>query len=131
MKMIRALAIPFSAAVFSLSLSAQTERHIHVNEEHLDEDEIVIMDWLTKQALPDGSYWLNTLTGAWGTEGNEEPVGVIDLVALSEQVQQYQSVTQGRATINQSQNGSVVSGNINGKRCTFASAGGTTFKVCD
>jgi hypothetical protein len=37
-----------------------------------------------------------------------------------------------RGFINQSQNGSVVSGrNSNGQNCTFASAGGTTFKVCD
>lgn len=34
-------------------------------------------------------------------------------------------------SINQSQNGSVVSGKLNGQDCTFASVGGTTVKLCD
>ena len=33
--------------------------------------------------------------------------------------------------INSSQNGSVVSGRVDGQDCTYASAGGTTVRLCD
>ena len=33
--------------------------------------------------------------------------------------------------VDSSQNGSVVSGQINGRNCTYASAGGTTVRLCD
>ena len=36
-----------------------------------------------------------------------------------------------RTMINSSQNGSVVSGQLDGRECTFASVGGTTVKLCD
>ncbi len=41
--------------------------------------------------------------------------------------QDYWQITQ----INSSQNGSVVSGQIDGQNCTYASAGGMTIKTCD
>ncbi len=37
----------------------------------------------------------------------------------------------GKTEINSSQNGSVVSGRVDGQNCTYASAGGYTVKHCD
>ena len=123
--------------LFPMTSIAQEERHIHVNGEHLNEEEIQLMDTLFEQQVPSGFYWLNFNDATWGYEGNDQNQGLVPLIARQIQAQTQQQSQSGsnggytRGEINQSQNGSVVTGNIDGKSCTFASVGGTTVKLCD
>lgn len=114
------------------------ERHIHINEQHLNAEEIQVIDMLFGYQVPDGFYWLDGNTGEWGHEGYAEVQGVIASIAEAveeyQQEQQYSEEQQGYSNdteIYDSQNGSVVSGNIGGQNCTYASAGGYTFRSCD
>jgi hypothetical protein len=123
--------------LISVNTFAQEPRHIHFNGEHLDQETILVMDQLYGYQLANGNYWINTQTGEWGFEGDNRVQGVLSQVAQIQQQSNQQPPTQQpsqskrRAEINLSQNGSVVSGKLNGKNCTFVSAGGMTMKSCD
>ena len=111
----------------SIQIQAQ-ERHIHVNGEHLEAEDIQLLDQINGAIVPNGFYWINMETGEWGMEGEPQVLGTIPAIA------QYQAQPRSRnnsTEINSSQNGSVVSGRLNGRNCTFASAGGMTIKSCD
>lgn len=127
MKRAIAFAMVFMA-LMSLPIHAQ-ERHIHVNGEHLEATDIQLLDQLNGGIVPNGFYWINFETGEWGMEGNNQTLGII--AAIAQQQSQQQQRSNNSTYINSSQNGSVVSGNLNGQNCTFASAGGTTVKLCD
>ncbi|MCG8612593.1 MAG: hypothetical protein MI864_18950 [Pseudomonadales bacterium] len=139
-------------SMFSQTILA-SDRHVHLNGEHLAAEDIQLMDQLWGTRVADGFYWLNEQTGAWGFEGSQLTIGVLQaVVEYNQQVQntqaQYGQAQYGQAyysadtaayedeyhnttNINMSQNGSVVSGNVSGQNCTYASAGGTTFRMCD
>lgn len=121
------------ALLSSLHCVAQEQRHIHFNGEHLDLQTISVMDQLFGYKLANGNYWINTQTGEWGFEGNSQVQGVLSQVSQAQKQsnQQQTSRSTPRAEINTSQNGSVVSGKLNGQNCTFVSAGGMTMKSCD
>jgi hypothetical protein len=131
----------FSLAIlFSLPLFAGDERHIHVNGEHLDITDIKLLDQLTGGQVDNGYYWLNMQTGQWGYEGNDQVQGTIESIAHYIQNQnsdrgQSGSFDQEAEQYNDwegaDQNGSVVSGRINGQNCTYVSVGGTTMRSCD
>ncbi len=125
-------------------LTAWAERHIHVNGEHLNLETMLMMDQIFGYQVDDGYYWLNTQTGQWGYENNNEIQGTVQMVIDYQQEQasynnnsyqddyNEQSNTSYYPTeINSSQNGSVVSGTLNGQNCTFVSVGGMTVKDCD
>ncbi|TQV74938.1 hypothetical protein FLL45_08240 [Aliikangiella marina] len=114
-------------------LHASEERHIHVNGEHLDRQDIVLMDQLFGKTVANGFYWINFQTGHWGLEANDEPLGVIEVIRQNylQQVAQQSQSNEAKPEINMSQNGRVVSGKLNGQECTFVSVGGTTVKSCD
>ena len=132
--------------IFQFSLHAENKRHIHINGEHLDATNVQLLDKIVGNTVEDGYYWINMQTGQWGYENNDQVQGVIANIA--NQVNQQASQSQVRANPqNQSnynqeanrynnwegvdQNGGVVSGRVNGKNCTYVSAGGMTMKSCD
>ena len=120
--------------LFSLTLFAEEERHIHVNGEHLDSEDILLMDQLFKKKVNDGFYWINFQTGQWGNEGDPTVLGInksILQIAQAAQQAAKQKNQSSQTDINMSQNGRVVSGKLNGQNCTFVSVGGTTVKSCD
>lgn len=109
------------------------ERHIHVNGEHLSDEDIQLLDLVWQKTVPNAFYWINQNTGEWGFEGDDTVHGIIAMIAKAAELeaQQRQNPGSTQETINSSQNGSVVSGRINGQNCTYASAGGMTVKTCD
>ncbi|ARU58625.1 hypothetical protein OLMES_4630 [Oleiphilus messinensis] len=134
-------------SMFSQTILA-SDRHVHLNGEHLAAEDIQLMDQLWGTRVADGFYWLDEQTGAWGFEGSQLTIGVLQaVVEYNQQVQNvqaqygqayysadtaaYEDEYHKTTDINMSQNGSVVSGNVNGQNCTYASAGGTTFRMCD
>ena len=113
----------------SFAVSA-AERHVHLNEVHLEADSIAMFDSLTGYVIPDGNYWLNDQTGAWGVDGYADVLGYIqNNTTPTEQVAQNSNHV--GTEINTSQNGSYVSGRVNGRNCQYVSAGGSTMRVCD
>ena len=141
--------ITISLLIFStiqFSLHAESERHIHINGEHLETNNIRLLDQIVGNTVGDGYYWLNMQTGAWGYENNEQVQGVISNIANQVNQQTYHSEAQVNSK-NQNkfsqeanrynnwegvdQNGGVVSGRVNGKNCTYVSVAGMTMKDCD
>ena len=131
-----------SLSLFSICGFSE-ERHIHLNGEHLESNQIAIMDQLFGQMVPNGYYWINESNGQWGYEGNPNAQGLVPaLVAQSYQQpsyeqESYQQAYQGSSDyyqqpeINMSQNGSVVSGRVNGRNCTYVSVQGMSVRNCD
>jgi hypothetical protein len=61
-------ALLLSACAFAGSVGAQT-RFVVVNGQRLNDTQIAYFDRIQCVRIPNGKYWLNTLTGAWGYEG--------------------------------------------------------------
>ncbi|MEJ2621040.1 MAG: hypothetical protein P8163_12460, partial [Candidatus Thiodiazotropha sp.] len=57
------------------------DRHIHVNGECLESTEMVLLDQLIGGLAPNGYYWIDFDTGAWGYEGDQETQGYIGALA--------------------------------------------------
>lgn len=122
-------------------------RDIQVNGDQLDHQAMIVFDELFGFKLHNGAYWVND-AGQWGFGNNPNPAGVINMQALARmQVEQAQAEQQFRAQQQgnggvpsrgggmpngRSVNGSVVSGKLDGKNCTFITAsGGMTIKTCN
>ena len=60
------------------SLFASSERHIHMNAQHLTTQFIIKLDKKNGATVPDGDYWLNSKTGQWGFEGSPKVMGTIN-----------------------------------------------------
>lgn len=129
------------ALFFSLPLLAENERHIHLNGEHLSNENIQLLDQIVGNLVGDGYYWLNMQTGQWGYEGNDQIQGVIASIANQQQSVANNSNNGGNDSDSYSDSyndwegvsstGSVTSGRVNGKECTFVSVQGMTMKSCD
>lgn len=121
--------------ICSVSLQAQQARHIHVNGEHLGDQDILLLDQLFGYTVPDAYYWLNTETGEWGYENDFETQGVLQAIVDYQVSQQQQSTQRGPAReeiyYDPDPSRSAVRGRLNGQDCTFVSSGGMTFKSCD
>jgi hypothetical protein len=61
----------------STAALASGARHVHVNGQHLNAQQIASLDSIAGSFVPDGFYWLNLSTGVWGYEGNPTPAGRI------------------------------------------------------
>jgi len=128
-----------AALSISLPTLAANERHIHLNGEHLDAQNIQVLDQIAGNMVGDGYYWLNFQTGQWGYEGNDQVQGVLANIANQRTQQQSNSGQSDYAEEADRHNdwegvsgtGSVTSGKLNGRNCTFVSVGGTTMKSCD
>lgn len=68
------LAIAFS--VVGTNASAQS-RWVFVNGERLNDAQVANLARMNCSDIPNGSYWLNTQTGAWGYARNPQVQGVI------------------------------------------------------
>lgn len=142
------------AFILVVGCDAGAERHVHLNGEHLEAQGIAVVDRLLDKRVADGNYWIND-EGQWGYEDNPTAVGTVNLKAAVQMQAEQMNVEQagagqqvqggggqqvhggggyvppGGTEINTSQNGSVVTGNVGGKKCTYVSAGGMTMKSCD
>ena len=68
-----------AAAVFGLSLSygsTALARTVIVNGVLMGPADIAVLQWIHGDYIPDGSYWLDFNTGAWGYQGGGQE-GVI------------------------------------------------------
>ena len=120
----------FFTVLFSVLITVNAyaaDRHIHLNDQHLVDEQIAYLDMATGYQLPDGNYWVDLQTGAWGVEGNSTAIGYI----VDEQQQAPAHQTTARNEYNHSQNGTYARGTIDGQDCQFVSAGEYTFKSCD
>lgn len=68
------LGIAFSAV--GTDASAQS-RWVFVNGERLNDAQVANLARMNCSDIPDGSYWLNTQTGAWGYAGNRQVQGLL------------------------------------------------------
>jgi hypothetical protein len=68
------------------SVSAQT-RWVIVNGKRMNDAQLAELDRRACAAVPDGHYWLDMQTGAWGYTGNTHIQGVIGEACVREQRQ--------------------------------------------
>jgi len=64
----RLVAALLLVAGFAGAADAQT-RFVVVNGQRLDDQQIAYFDRVQCVRIPNGRYWLNTMTGAWGYQG--------------------------------------------------------------
>jgi hypothetical protein len=76
-KLIGAGAIAAVVLLLALSAPFGQERIITINGYRLGEQEIAYLDAIAGGRVPDGHYWLDPQTMAWGIVGNPQPMGVI------------------------------------------------------
>ena len=69
MKHLVSLLLPGVCILFAGSVLAQT-RHVVVNGQRLSDRQIAQFDRAQCTLIPNGYYWLNAKTGAWGYAGN-------------------------------------------------------------
>ena|SRR5256885_6107808 len=62
------VALLLVAGTFAGSVQAQT-RFVVVNNQRLTDVQIAHLDRVQCARIPNGYYWLNTMTGAWGYAG--------------------------------------------------------------
>jgi hypothetical protein len=62
------VALLLVAGTFAGSAQAQT-RFVVLNGQRLTDQQIEFFDRVQCARIPNGKYWLNTMTGAWGYEG--------------------------------------------------------------
>lgn len=75
----------FSFAVFSMvilttALSTKVAAQSYwvvVNGERLSDNQVAALSRANCTDIPNGAYWLNTQTGAWGYAGNPQVQGVV------------------------------------------------------
>lgn len=64
------------ALVLAAGTTAAQSRIVIVNGKLLSDANLARLERMNCHAIPDGSYWLNTATGAWGYAGNPQVQGV-------------------------------------------------------
>lgn len=117
-----------SVALLGISLGGVAEpRHVHINGEHLSDEEILLADQMWGAELPNAFYWLNFDTGEWGYEGQDQAAGVLVPQNSSDGNQASDSNGSSRPIISTEPTGSVVIG----EKCSYASVGGTSVRLCD
>ena len=146
-KILKLSLLAFLSLSFSFNAMAYEERHIHLNGEHLSPENVLLLDQIAGNVVDDGYYWLNTQTGQWGYEGNNQVQGVLASIANQNQSQSPQdyssqeynsqnndyneSADRYNSWEGNSSTGSVTSGRINGKNCTYVTVSGMTMKSCE
>ena len=109
------------------------DRHIHINGEHLDDQNIAILDQTLGSITPDGFYWIDFNSGNWGYEGNQQVMGNI---MAQENVQYQPPQHQPQLDSNAGNSKDKIynwgdGGYVQGEECSYASVGGTTMRLCD
>ncbi len=105
------------------------QRHIHVNSEHLSEDQIARLDYLADGRVESAFYWIDFESGPWC--GQQGVAGYWVWANPAWYIWENSSRTakgSGKTTIyNYDGGGSFVSG----EECSYVSVGGTSMRVCD
>ncbi|MCB1926587.1 MAG: hypothetical protein KDH17_00995 [Rhodocyclaceae bacterium] len=69
-----------ASALLSLAAStaqAQFQRNVYVNGQHLNAAQLAVLQQMHCAWIPDGAYWINTRSGAWGYAGNGRVQGYV------------------------------------------------------
>ena len=67
-------ALPLALALLAADAAAQT-RNVWVNGQRMSDAQVQALSKRACTHIPDGSYWLNMETGAWGYWGNPQVQG--------------------------------------------------------
>lgn len=66
------------AALTSAGADVMAQSHrVFVNGQRMNDAQVAELARLSCVAIPDGAYWLNPATGAWGYAGNGQVQGVV------------------------------------------------------
>ena len=99
----------------------ETTRKVYVNGEKMGAFGVAGMDQQTGRVLPDGRYWLEPVSGNWGIEGNNTPLGNVH-AANAMANPNSGDVTAGAGTTSNSVNGTAGTGrDASGNHCAFVS----------
>ena len=72
------LGLPLALALLLFCTDALAQsRRVFVNGQWLNDAQVAGLARINCSDIPDGSYWLNGRTGAWGYAGNPQVQGVI------------------------------------------------------
>ena len=63
--------------VLLLVLSGGGGRDITINGYRLNEQELAYLDGVAGSPVPNGNYWLDPQSMAWGVVGNPQPMGIV------------------------------------------------------
>lgn len=63
--------------LISAAGAAQAQRRVFVNGHLMNPQQLVILDRMQCTFIPNGSYWLDTATGAWGYAGSPRRQGFV------------------------------------------------------
>ncbi len=74
-KIIAAGAVVLLVLVYGLSASGG--RSITINGQQLNAEQIAYLDGIAGGTVPDGNYWLDPTTMAWGVVGDPQPRDII------------------------------------------------------
>jgi hypothetical protein len=121
----------FSYIALTSHFLVAEDRHIHVNGECLESTEMAQLDQLIGGMAPNGNYWIDFNTGAWGYEGDQETQGYISTLADNQTEPGVSTSSGQRPYMDSSITGRVVSGQVNGQDCTYVSVGGTSMRSCN
>lgn len=69
-KFAKAISVVLLASLPFLALDAYAQRVVSVNGQYLNGQQLMALDQLVGAYVPNGHYWLNTQTGAWGYVGS-------------------------------------------------------------
>ena len=86
-------ALLLMCASFTGTAGAQT-RFVVVNGQRLTDDEIAYFDRIQCARIPNGRYWLNTTTGAWGYQGIPAVQGYLGAACNGGNQQRHKSLSE-------------------------------------
>jgi hypothetical protein len=72
----RVAALSLVLTVFAIDANAQS-RNVLVNGQRMTDQQVQFLTQRACTEIPDGAYWLNMQTGAWGYVGNPQVQGVL------------------------------------------------------
>jgi len=70
----RSALLPLALALFASAAGAQS-RYVFVNGQRMTDPQVQALAQRACTEIPDGAYWLNLQTGAWGYAGNPQVQG--------------------------------------------------------
>lgn len=99
----------------------ETTRKVYVNGEKMGAFGVAGMDQQTGRVLPDGRYWLEPVSGNWGIEGNNTPLGNVHY-AIAMGNSNVGAAAMGGGSTSNSVNGTAGTGrDASGNHCAFVS----------
>ena len=78
------LCILLATCLLAGAVHAQT-RFVVVNGQRLSDSQVAQLDHVQCTRIPNGRYWLNTVTGAWGYAGNPIVQGYLGALCGAQQ----------------------------------------------